>query len=137
MAMAITTFTADAPIAARMSRYNRITGIEIHDSTDALFAPASLIRSFQIDADAPFVPTPDGVPPRARTLNLTPTGSWAGVTRMHATVDPTTKEVVRITILATSGDRTTYDIRDSRFDVPTPPGAFSLPRPEGSELISN
>jgi outer membrane lipoprotein-sorting protein len=107
------------------------------DSTDMPFAPASLIRSFRIDNDAPFVSKPEAATGRVRTLNLVPAETWAGVSRMHATIDSGTNEVVLITIFATGGDWTTYTIHDSRFGVPTPADAFILTRPEGSELISN
>ena len=101
------------------------------DSSDVTLDLAALLRRYEPAADAPFADSPAD----ARTVQLRPSRGLAEPVRLLVTVNETTGTVTAITAYSTSGDRTTYELLDTRFNVPVPDGAFTARRPPGAELV--
>ncbi len=104
------------------------------DSSDIMLDPARLLRQFAPDSGRPFErPEEAG---NLRTLNLRPRKTFIEPARVQVTIDTTTRAVVLLVAHATSGDRTTYRMRTTRYDVPTPDSEFELEVPAGAEQMS-
>jgi len=101
------------------------------DSSDVTLDLAALLRRYRPSSDAPFADAPAG----ARTIQLRPSGGLAEPVRLLVTVNEAGGTVTAITAYSTSGDRTTYELLDTRFNVPVPDGAFNARRPPGAELV--
>jgi outer membrane lipoprotein-sorting protein len=105
------------------------------DSSDVAADPPSLLRACEPDPKRPFAesdPQPGGV----RVVNLKPAGPYAEPSRVEVAIDAS-GNVVSITALSASADRTVYRVLTSRFDAQAPEGAFTLRRPRGATLVKD
>jgi outer membrane lipoprotein-sorting protein len=102
------------------------------DSSDVVIDPARLLRQYVPDPSAPVPSGGSGVPV---VVALEPRSSGASLGRLLVTIDPEGLVVTQIVASSPTGDRTTYRIGRTRFDVAVPPGDFVLRRPPGAELI--
>jgi len=104
------------------------------DSSDVAIDPPRLLRAYAPDPISPFAsgePLPDG----SRVVNLKPQASFSEPASVEVTIDPTSGAVTRIAALSSSGDRTTYAIRASRFGVEVPDDKFVLRRPANATTV--
>lgn len=104
------------------------------DSSDVAIDPPRLLRAYAPDPARPFAagePLQDG----SRVVNLRPQASFGEPERVEVTIDPSTGTVTRIAALSSSGDRTTYSLRASRFGVDVSDDEFILRRPANTTLI--
>ncbi len=103
------------------------------DSADVALDPARLLRQFEPDRTAPFAAEPRG---SITTLILKPSTAFSEPVRVEVSIDTNARSVTRIVAFASTGDRTTYTMHASSYDVTVPAGEFVLRRPEGTELIT-
>lgn len=104
------------------------------DSSDVALDPPRLLRAYEPDPRFPFAEADrrtDGL----RVVNLKPGPLYGEPARVLATIDAGTDALTQLTAVATSGDRTTYRILASRFDVNVSDGDFVLRRPPGATLM--
>ena len=104
------------------------------DSSDVAVDPPRLLRAYAPDPISPFAagePLPDG----SRVINLKPQESFSEPASVEVTIDPATGAVTRIAALSSSGDRTTYTVRASRFGVEVPDDKFVLRRPANATMV--
>ncbi len=106
------------------------------ESADVMLDPAVLLREFHPDRLAPFADDDDRTA-GTRTVSMRPSMSFTEPARLLATIDLRSHSIVNIVAFSTAGDRTAYRMHACHFDVPTPDGAFVLPKPEGAELITD
>ncbi len=99
------------------------------DTVDVALDPAGILRAYRPDREHPFLDAAEGY----RTVQLRPTGSIPEPNRITITIDEGRSIVTGITAYATSGDRTTYRMSNTEFDVVVPDGAFEPPRPAETE----
>jgi outer membrane lipoprotein-sorting protein len=104
------------------------------DSSDVMLDPARLLRQFTPDTERPFEPL-DGAG-GLRALNLRPLKSFVEPAHVQVTIDTARRVVVRLVARTTTGDRTTYRMRATRYDVPTPDSEFELKLPAGAERMT-
>jgi outer membrane lipoprotein carrier protein len=104
------------------------------DSSDVAIDPPRLLRAYAPDPISPLAagePLSDG----SRVVNLRPQASFGEPSLVEVTIDPASGTVTRIAALSSSGDRTTYSIRASRFGVDIPDNRFVLLRPADATLV--
>ena len=102
------------------------------DPADIAVDPARILAAYEPDRRAPIVGDDDGP---AITIGMRPRERYGEPARIEATVDRNSLELVGLVAFSSTGDRTTYRITETRFDVETSDQDFKLPRPEGAELI--
>ncbi len=101
------------------------------DTVDVALDPAGILRAYKPDRDQPFLDAPEGY----RTIQLRPSGSIPEPSRLTITIDETRLTVAEIIAYATTGDRTTYRMTKTAFDVTLPEDAFIPRRPAGSKAV--
>jgi outer membrane lipoprotein-sorting protein len=99
------------------------------DTVDVALDPAGILRAYRPDNEQPFLEAADGY----RTVQLRPSGSIPEPSRLSITIDERRSVVTEITAYATTGDKTTYRMTKTTFDVDVPEGAFEPPRPPRSK----
>jgi outer membrane lipoprotein-sorting protein len=111
---------------------NQFFVVEV-DSTDVAVDPPRLLRAYEADPERPFADS-DPLPGGVRVVNLRPGGPYAEPARIEVAVDAA-GDVVSITAVSASGDRTAYRILASRFGVEAPEGTFTLRCPPGATPV--
>lgn len=104
------------------------------DSSDVAIDPPRLLRAYAPDPISPFAagePLSNG----SRVVNLRPQASFSEPARVEVTIDAASGTVTKIAAVSSSGDRTTYAIRASRFGVDVSADEFVLHRPTNAALV--
>jgi len=104
------------------------------DSMDTFLDPIRLLSGFTLDAEAPFAPeTVADV--RQRTVTLRPRPPALEPVRVDVRIDTESFLVRALTAFASSGDRTSYLMGETRLPASIPDSTFVPVRPAGAELI--
>lgn len=104
------------------------------DSTDTFLDPIRLLSGFELDAKTPFGrQAPTGV--GHRTVTLRPKPPALEPVRLDVRIDVESSLLRALTAYASSGDRTSYLMGETRLEAPIPDSAFVPVRPAGAELI--
>ncbi len=101
------------------------------DTVDVALDPAGILRAYKPDRDHPFMDSAEG----ERTVQLRPSGSIPEPSRLTISINEARSTVTKIAAYATSGDRTTYRMTATTFDVALPEDAFEARRPAGSQAV--
>lgn len=101
------------------------------DPADVVADPARMLRQYSLDKDAPLVDRGDGL----SVVRLRPREAGREPRILTVDIEAATGLVAAITARTSTGDRTSYRILNTRFDVEFRSDEFRLRRPPGSELI--